>query len=148
MNEHPECVSLLCLSSSEPLMRKCVNTHPGCESLSSFWADWDQKNLQEWVISIQLVSSSLVFEQIRTTDENGWTPIQVWVPLQVFKQIKTTYENGWTPMSPIQLVSHSSAFEQIRTTDKWMNTNPDCESLFTSANSGKCCRGHSYHRGL
>ena len=64
---------------------------------------------------IQRVSPSPVSEQIRTTDENGWTPIQDVSPSPVFEQIRTSDENGWTP---IQVVSPSPVFEQIRTTDE------------------------------
>ena len=81
---------------SQPLIRM----GPGCKLLFSFWAyqnhkkDWTlvciqgvshsllwpcQKHWWEWLI--QRVSRSPVFEQIRTTDKNGWLHSK-WVTLQ------------------------------------------------------------------
>ena len=52
-----------------------LNMHPECKSLSSVWSEQNQSQMRvaehtsrEWVSSI---------EQIKATDENGWTCIQV-----------------------------------------------------------------------
>jgi hypothetical protein len=67
-----EWVALQSLSRSELLMR--VAACPVCELLTGFWAN--QNHWWEWLNTLQTVSCSLVFEQIRTTDVNGWTCIQ------------------------------------------------------------------------
>jgi hypothetical protein len=121
-----------------------LNTHPGCEPLSSLWADqnhwWERLNIQLGCESLsslwedqnhwrerlnthplwQVVSPSPVFDQIRTTDKNGWTPIQQVSHSPVFEQIRTsTDKNGWTPIH-WQDVSCSPVFEQISS---------DCQGL-------------------
>ena len=45
-------------------------------------------------MTLQDVSHSLVFKQIRTTDKNGWTSAQDVSPSLVFEQIKTTDQKG------------------------------------------------------
>ena len=43
-----------------------------------------------------MVGPSPEFHQIRTTNKNGWSPLQTVSPSPVFHQIRTTDQNDWT----------------------------------------------------
>ena len=89
---------------------------------------------REWVI-LQM------FEQIITTDENGWIHIQVVSCTPLFEQIRTIYKNDWTCL---QDVICSLMFEHIRMTDKndWICTqrvsySPVFVQIWTSYKNGQ-----------
>ena len=82
---------------------------------------------QNWWTCIQVVSPSLVFEQIRTTDKNhGWTSIQGVSPFSVFVLIRTTNKNGWTL---IQWVSSFLVVKRDLNHYKWPILYLDCKLL-------------------
>ena len=102
-------VALFSVWADQNRWRDWLNMHSVCESLSSVWAD--QNHWQETWTCTQAVSPSLVSEQIRIMAEHASGK---WVCSPVFNQIRTTNNNGWTH---IQWVSPSLVFEQIRTSD-------------------------------
>ena len=93
MNMHLVCelLSSVQVWTDQILWQVRLNIYLDCESLSSVWSD--KNGWQEWLKLIQVVSYSLVFEQIRTTDEKGWTPIQEVSHPPAFVKIWTTDEN-------------------------------------------------------
>ena len=102
LNMDPACESFFSIWANQNYWCKWLNMHPGCELLFSVWAEnhwWKWLNMysgSEFSLKseslrrmVKHISSgwvhSLVFEQIRTTDKNGWTHIsREWVHSPVF----------------------------------------------------------------
>ena len=109
--------------------------YPESKFFLGFWAD--QNHWQEW-LNAQDVSHAPVLEQIRNTDENGWTPSSGWVTFQPLSRVVPVTRmsehtsSGWVVLRYIssyhplmrmakyciQRVSCSLVFEQIGNTDK------------------------------
>ena len=77
---------------------------------------------------IQFVSCSSLFEQIKSTDQNGWTPIQQVSHSPVFEQIRSTDHNGWT--SRMWVALHCNCLSRLLV-DPLLNTHPASELLYT-----------------
>ena len=102
-----------------------LNIHPVCESLSSVWADrihWPELLNTH---SIQCVSHSVVFEQIRFTDLNGWTPNPACELLSSVRSGPLTWMAEHTCSLWVTPV-----FNQIHWPD-WLNIHPVGESFFS-----------------
>ena len=78
-------VPLQCLKRSEPLKR--MAKHASSEWVISQWAD--QNHWQEWINMCPASELLSVFEQMRTTDKNGWIYFQYVSPLS------TNWNHWW-----------------------------------------------------
>ena len=111
----PGCELLSSLWADQNHWQEWLNLCSGCESLSSLW-EW-----QEW-LNIHL-ASELLFNV--WADKSGWTWIQIVSLSPVFDQIRTTDETCWTY---VQIVS---PFQFLTRSQPLIRMGPGCKLLFS-----------------
>ena len=125
MNTHLASESLTKIWADQNHWQEWVNTYPGSEYVSNVWAD--QNHWHEWVNTHPDSEYLSSVKQFRTTDENGWTPIQlVSLSLRLSRsELLTRMVNTYSGSELLSRVWTGQDHLQER-----VNTHPVCESLF------------------